>query len=214
MARTGNLPEGKFNNTDSIVGNDGTKTSKFTAIDILESGEDHITNKLETYNVPVKGPDGRFIDSSLADITSISPVLTVGPFTLVGDGSPMQIQTATSADLQSFAIGDRLIIEDPDKTEIYSGRVEALGGQVITFKAPFTESQVNAFSGVNLLISKIVSTGIQVDGELTIVGGVSEVANQNQQSDVKSINFWYGTQDELDLITRQHGVVYFVEIEA
>ena len=214
MARTINLPEGTFNSTDSFVGNDGEKTTKFDAIDILESGEEHITNKLEQYNVPVKGPDGRFIDSALTDLVTVSTMLNiVGPFTLVGDGTSMQIQTATTTDLSSFSIGERLIIEDPEQTEIYSSRINALGGGVITLRAPFTEDQIAAFTGVHLSLSKIVSQGIQIDGELDITGGVGEVSNQNSQSDVDTITFWYGTQDQLDEITRQHGVVYFVEIE-
>ena len=166
MARTNNLPKGTFDETDSIVGNDGNKTRQFEAIDILEGGEQHITQKLETYNVPVKGPDGRFIDSAIADLVTVSEIMVQGPFTVVGDGSSSQIVTANAADLQSFAIGERLILEDPNKTELYSGRIDALGGGVITFRTPFTDDQVQAFNNVHLLISKIVSGGIRVDGEI------------------------------------------------
>ena len=71
MARTTNLPEGTFDTNDSLIGNDGQRTSRFGANDVIDITETQITSRVVTGSVPIKH-EGRFVSSFLENTLTMS----------------------------------------------------------------------------------------------------------------------------------------------
>lgn len=85
MARTTNLPQGDFDRTDDIIGNDGQRTSRFGADEVIDVTEAQITNRVVESGVPVQYND-KFVSSFLSNtITFTQEYGSSTPATVSGE---------------------------------------------------------------------------------------------------------------------------------